>query len=109
MDQPLPTVLGNDDPGAVAWDRLARSSGELGRSAICRPWRHAVGLADPVCAEMIEAPLLQRSRAVVGPILRAALPLDAAETFADLLDRIDRQRARGAQSPGQFSSFLTED
>ena len=105
----MPTVLGNDDPGAVAWDRLARSSGELGRSAICRLWGHAVGLADPVCAEMIEAALLQRSRAVVGPILSEAVPLDPAESFADLLDRIDGRTEGDVRSATSFPAFSTEE
>ncbi len=61
---------------------------------------------------MIDAPLIQRSRGFIGPILRTAVPLDAAELFADLLDRIDgRTPGRGSigghQHDFTFSRFST--
>lgn len=43
---------------------------------------------------MTEARSALRGRDLVGPALRAAWPLDAAESFAELLDRIDRRSAR---------------
>lgn len=101
----------------MAGCRLAGSSCGIGRAFICGECARQLGLAHPVCAEMIEAPLIQRSRGFIGPILRTAVPLDAAELFADLLDRIDRRTPGPGSMIGgqqdfapavQFSKFSTQ-
>lgn len=67
---------------------------------------------------MIGVPPCQRGQGFMGPILRTAVPLDAAEIFAELLLRIDRPSAsvdsiggepRDCVWTGQSSRFSTEE